>query len=276
MQAQAALLDDAVNAAIQALAVVCRDILGCQHNHVNVAPVGIGAHVAHEGKTVHFRHHQVQQDQSGFFARQLIERQAAVFGFRNRPALFGQQGRKSRARIGIVIDNQRGAGFALPEPAHDLLQPVPLHRLLQIIAGTKRIGQILLVQNRAHDDGNIGQLRLPFQRPQHRPAVHARHRDIQDNHMRAQRPCQFEAGAAIDGAFDAEPLLFKEARQQVPCCGIVIDDQHVQRGMRRLSKRLLVDAAAQGLLDFGMGLRGAFSHEFGRKADGENGAFALG
>ncbi len=114
---------------------------------------------------------------------------------------------------------------------------------MQVVGGTERKGEVLLVEHRHHDDRRRAQLGVGPERAQHRPTVHPRHGHVEQDRAGPQCPCPLQALAAVFRGRDSETLLFEEARQQVPRRRVVVDDEDtVSRGRILLVRRAGIGA----------------------------------
>ena len=97
-------LDDVVvGAQLQTQHLIVGLALGCQHDNGGVV---LGADLAADFPSVHYRHHNVQQDQVGMQFVKVGQGCFAVMGHRDRVALLDQVKTQQFADIFIVIDNE--------------------------------------------------------------------------------------------------------------------------------------------------------------------------
>src|SRR5437879_5615027 len=81
------LLDRSLDAAVAALLVLGRDVLGGEHDDGDAAPALVTADLLHEFEAIHLRHHQVQHDQAGRALAKPLEGDTAVLGLHDTVAV---------------------------------------------------------------------------------------------------------------------------------------------------------------------------------------------
>ena len=88
------------------------------------------------------------------------------------------------------------------------------------------MGEAELVDDAGDDDRRLGDLRVRADRVQHRPAVHARHLDVEQDRPGLQGAGERQAGAPVIGRAHPEPFALEEALEQVAGGRVVVDEQH--------------------------------------------------
>ena len=133
------------------------------------------------------------------------------------------------------------------------------------------MGEAELVDHAGDDHRGLGDLGIGADRVQHRPAVHARHLDVEQDRPGLQRPGQGQPGPPVIGGAHAKSLAFEEALEQVAGGGVVVDEQHHVVQMR-LAVGDLVDAGGDALslhlLLVGVDLRRQADREGRARAEG--------
>ncbi|MCO5612280.1 hypothetical protein L7F22_066545 [Adiantum nelumboides] len=137
----------------QSAPILGRDVLGGEHDHRHVAAVRARPERPQEGEAVHLGHHQIQQDQARPFRFEGREGAQAVLGLAHREALALEIGADMAPNVRLVVDDEdRPATGRRPEAVDDLAQTSPVDRLLQVVGGAEREGEVLLVEDRHHHD----------------------------------------------------------------------------------------------------------------------------
>ena len=114
----------------------------------------------------------------------------------------------------------------MPVFAQGLRQSLPVDRLREVLRSPQRVAEVFVLHNGDKDNRNGRQRRIRLQRPQHRPAVLARHQNIQRNHTGLQFPGELESFLAARGHHHLEALLAQKACQEITGRGVIVDDQH--------------------------------------------------
>ena len=120
------------------------------------------------------------------------------------------------------------------------MQPLAVDRLGQIAGGAKRHAAALLVQDRHHDDGDIGELAVLPQRRQHRPAVEVGHHHVERDRDRTQFLGEPQSLESAGGGNDRKALGPEMIGDQLARGGIVVDDQNAIRPGELLARRLVL------------------------------------
>ena len=123
-----------------------------------------------------------------------------------------EEDRARRIRAGVFLE--------------DLRQAAAVHRLGGVIGGAQREAPLAVVHHRQHDDRDVAQVGVGFQRREHAPAVHVGHHHVQRDGRRLQLSRQPQPLLATCGGADAKTLLSQKALHQVALPRVVIDDQH--------------------------------------------------
>ena len=221
-----ALLDDPGHHAVQAPAVLGRQVLGRQDDDRDGPPRLALAQHLEELEAVHLRHHQVEQDEPGRRRRQPLQRDPAVLGLVDGPPGALQHAAHQLAGRRVVLDEEDAAGRRVaPVLGQHRRQPGPVDRLGEIVGRPERVPRVAVVHDGHHDDRDLREVGIGLQRAQHRPAIHPRHDDVERDGVRPQRPGQPHAFLAARGRHHAVPLLAQERGHQVPRGGVVVDHE---------------------------------------------------
>jgi len=140
--------------------------------------------------------------------------------------------------LDIVVHDEDGkVAPVLFERRH---QPLAVDRLGEIVGGAKRVAQVLVVDDREHDNRDVGDVRVGLERRQDRPAVHSRHHDVQGDRVRPQLPRLSQAFLTTVRGDNRNPSLVRKRcirsrtaarrRSPAPCRRPVAGDR---RGRRR-------------------------------------------
>src|SRR5262249_44793726 len=81
-----ALLNDALDAAIEAIAVLLRQVLRGNYHHRDLMPVGSCPHVVEEFEAVHLWHHQVENDHVGSYGSERFDRNLPILRLGHLPS----------------------------------------------------------------------------------------------------------------------------------------------------------------------------------------------
>ena len=91
-------------------------------------------------------------------------------------------------------------------------QALAVDRLGEVVGGAQRVAQVPVVDDRQHDDGDVGDLGVGLERRQHRPAVHPGHHHVQRDRVRPQLAGQSQALLAAGRGDDPEAFLVRKRR----------------------------------------------------------------
>ena len=100
------LQQDFLNARIQPRVIRGREIESRYNDYRNVSPRRLRLQRRNELKSIHLRHHEIEEDNIRSFFRQLIERNKAVLGFAGQPVLGLQPRTNPFALHQIVFDHK--------------------------------------------------------------------------------------------------------------------------------------------------------------------------
>jgi len=96
-----------------------------------------------------------------------------------------------------------------------------------------------------HGDGQVR--RLLLQPAVERPAVHARHPEVEQHEVRASPGDVLQRLVAIGGQLDVVALVGEHQAEHLADIGVVVDDQHRPRALvRRLRERRRDSIGSEG------------------------------
>ena len=127
--------------------------------------------------------------------------------------------------------------------ADQLEQPIEVERFLEKRDAVE-IRRARLIERRQDNHWHVGQRRIPLLAPPELPAVHHRHHEIEQDHVRAIAVTQiFEGVAAVGHRGGMKPLESQQLRHHVAQVRIVFDDQHRTLGVHVNPSIIVVLAA---------------------------------
>ena len=121
---------------------------------------------ATSSKSVHFRHHEIEQDQVRPVALEARQRLATVRRLLHDPLLPLQPAAGALALVRIVVHQQDARRpRRRAKPLHQGAEPVAVDRLGEVAGGAERHAAALLVQDRDHDHREFPPARHPGAAP---------------------------------------------------------------------------------------------------------------
>ena len=137
--------------------------LAGDHDHRDAAARLRPPQLGHELEAVHLRHHEVQEDRGpGRRSAEALEREPAVLGLGDDPAVVSQRPADHVARRGVVLDDQhgpaararRGSGAG---PATSFSRSKGFG---EVVGGPERVADVPVVEHRHHDHRDGGGARV--------------------------------------------------------------------------------------------------------------------
>ncbi len=136
--------------------VVAGQVSGRDDDDWNRPPGLVAAELGDELEAVHLRHHQVEQDDARRDVAQALERHLSVLRLHDRVALRLEHAPEELPEPGVVVhDEHRAVAPVLLQHRH---QAVAVDRLGEIVGGAESVAQVPVVDDRQHDDGNVGDI----------------------------------------------------------------------------------------------------------------------
>ena len=105
------------------------------------------------------------------------------------------------------------------------MQLLAVDRLGEIARRAERHAAAVLIQDRHHDDRNLGELGVLPQRGQDRPAVEIGHHHVERNCDRPQFLGELQSLQPARGGHDGKSFGLEMIRNQFARGGIVVDDE---------------------------------------------------
>src|SRR5262245_53570087 len=232
-----ALLNNALDAAVESVAILLGQVFCGDDHDRDVLPVGASAQLVHELEPIHRRHHQVENNHVGPPGGERVDGYPAVLRLGHLPPDRLQRLPYTAADHVVVVDQKhasRGRAADIPQRLHEL---GTIDRLHQVVRRSQRVAAVLLVDDRHQHHWNACQLRITLDRSQHRPAVEIGHHDVERYRRGPQLTHQakpFLATARRDRR-EARPLQVPD--HKLAHRRIVVHDQD-QRLFRFLGNRM--------------------------------------
>ena len=190
-------------------------------------PFGVARKTREEFKAVHFRHHEVEQDDVWFRLCHALKGINAVLGDLDLTPFALQHLSQDCLSYVVVLDDKHArAGRAAPMSLKGAAQTVAIEGLGQVVGRAKRKSLLLFVEDAQHEHWNVGQLRIGFQLLEDGPPIHAWHHDVQGDQGRLELPRQAQALGSIGRSERIEALTREKAPHEVARIRIVVDHKH--------------------------------------------------
>ena len=205
-----------MHAAGQQSALIHREIFGRQHHDGNGGKIRpLRTQGVKEGKAIHLRHHQIEDDERGTRLMNQAQGLEAVAGMTRRAAVRLERAPHDIRGHRVIFDHEHILAAA-PDPArHGTEHTRFVDRLGQIIRSTKGKAHRLVLDHGHHHDRNIRRRPVALQGGEHGPTVHARHHDIERDEIRTSLAGQTHPLGPARGGEDGVSFFFQHAFEQV-------------------------------------------------------------
>ena len=181
-----------------------------------------------EFEAVHVGHQQIENDERGTAFRDATQPDSPVLRLEDGPPLALQHLLRQAPHGRIVVDDEhrrRWSGIT-QLPSQRRSESARIDRLRQVVRRAQRVSCPAVVGHRDHHDGNVGELGIRFERRQHRPAVHARHHDVERDCCRTHAARQREPSSPVDAITTRMPSFASNRVIRSCTIGIVVDHEH--------------------------------------------------
>src|SRR5215813_3505383 len=222
---EAPFLDKAKHTLLQHTAIGGRQGLGGDHDDRDFLVRRVALERVEEGKTVHARHDQVEQNHVWPHLREVLEAGDAVGGPVNGEVFAFAQLADQLWHVRIVIDHKDPPALR-GDTSYGADQGLAVERLDEVVSGAEPKTKIRPIDDREQDDRNIAGYRVALEGVQHLPAIDVRHYDVESYGAGIELARLLEPLFPAFGADHAVTRVGEVLPEQVEHIAVVVDGEH--------------------------------------------------